>query len=149
MTVFDQLMSGELPAHWVHQDEHCVAFMDIHPMSPGHVLVVPRRSVATLAELDPTLRSHLFELANRVALAQQHALGSKAQHFLINDGKAASQTVPHVHIHVIPRYGNDMLHTVGRLAWHVATLAVPKRVGERRRAELQGLAERVARALSG
>lgn len=149
MTVFDQLMSGELPAHWVHQDEHCVAFMDIHPMSPGHVLVVPRHSVATVAELSPALRSHLFELSNRVALAQQRALGSKAQHFLINDGKAASQTVPHVHIHVIPRYGNDMLHTVGRLAWHVATLGVPKRVGERRRAELQVLAKRIAKVLSG
>lgn len=148
MTVFDQLMSGELPAHWVHQDEHCVAFMDIHPMSPGHVLVVPRHSVATVAELSPALRSHLFELANRVALAQQRALGSKAQHFLINDGKAASQTVPHVHIHVIPRYDNDMLHTVGRLAWHVATLAVPKKVGERRRVQLQSEAQRLSVAMA-
>lgn len=144
MTVFDLLIAGSLPAHWVHQDDCCVAFMDIHPMSPGHVLVVPRRSVATLAELDADTRSHLFEVAHRVARAQRQALGSQAQHFLINDGKAASQSVPHVHIHVIPRYGNDTLHTVGRMLWHVATLAVPKRVGESKRRLLQKQADMLA-----
>ncbi len=147
MTIFEQLIIGRLPAHWVHQDDRCVVFMDIHPMSPGHTLVVPRQAVATLAELDADTRAHLFEVAQRVALAQQRSLGSLAQHLLINDGKAASQSVPHVHIHVIPRYGNDTLHTVARMLWHVATLAVPKRVGAGRRKELQTLAGRIARGL--
>ncbi|MDP9142254.1 MAG: HIT family protein [Pseudomonadota bacterium] len=127
MTIFDHLIAGRLPASFVHEDELCVAFMDINPIRRGHVLVVPRVSKPTLAELDPALSDHLWRVAQRIALAQQRGLGSKAQHFLVNDGKAASQTVPHVHLHVIPRYAGDTLRTLGRMLWHVTTLTVRRR----------------------
>jgi histidine triad (HIT) family protein len=68
----------------------------------------------------------LLDLAVRIGQAQQRALGSRAQHLLVNDGRAASQTVPHVHIHVIPRYAGDTLRTLAGLAWHVTTLALPR-----------------------
>ena len=98
MSIFDHIIAGDLPANFVHRDDICVAFMDINPISPGHVLVVPRLSVATLAELPAEVCSHLLLLGRRIGQAQQRGLGSAAQHFLLNDGRAASQTVPHVHL---------------------------------------------------
>jgi len=141
MTIFDHLIAGRLPASFVHEDEFCVAFMDINPIRRGHVLVVPRVSKPTLAELDPGLSDHLWRIAQRIALAQQRGLGSKAQHFLVNDGRAASQTVPHVHLHVIPRYAGDTLRTLGRMLWHVTTLTVRRRETAARRQRLDQVAK--------
>jgi histidine triad (HIT) family protein len=147
-TIFDAIISGRLPASFVHRDEHCVAFMDINPITRGHVLVVPRQSVATIDELDPPVRAHLWELARRVGAAQRAGLGSRAQHLLLNDGKAASQTVPHVHIHVIPRYGNDTVRTLGRMIWHVSTLMIRRPETAARRQRLNALAARIAAKMS-
>ncbi len=74
-------------------------------------------------------------------------LGSLAQHLLVNDGKGASQSVPHVHIHVIPRYGGDTLHTLARLAWHITTLTVPRRETPERRSRLEAAAAAIRDAL--
>lgn len=148
-TIFDRIIDGSLRASFVHQDARCVAFMDINPITRGHVLVVPRQSQSRLAALDADCRAHLWDVAHRIALAQQSALGSVAQHFLVNDGRGASQTVPHVHIHVIPRYGGDALRSLGRLVWHVSTLMVPRRETAARRAGLDDLAERIAGSLHG
>lgn len=147
MSIFSKIIDGTLPASFVWQDDICVAFMDIGPMSPGHTLVVPRKEVATLAELDEATRAHIWEVANQIAVAQQQGLSSKAQHFWVNDGKHASQSVPHVHIHVIPRYGRDQLHTASRITWHILTLALPKRVSERRRKKLAMQAKAIASAM--
>lgn len=146
-TIFERLIAGELPASFVHRDEVCVVFMDIHPVTHGHALVVPHRAVATLAELDAATRRHLWDVGQRIAGAQRKALGSDAQHFLVNDGKAASQTVPHVHLHVIPAYRGDTLRRLGRLLWHIATIALPHREDPKRRAQLNQLAQRIAAAL--
>lgn len=147
-TIFDKIIRGDLPASFVWQDDICVAFMDISPTSPGHTLVVPKQSVVTLAELDATTRAHLWEVANRIAVAQQKALGSKAQHFWVNDGRAAGQSVPHVHIHVLPRYGRDQLQTMGRVTWHLLTLAVPKKPSKKQRETLEAQAQAIAAELA-
>lgn len=147
-TLFSRIIAGELPASFVHQDALCVAFMDINPMSPGHVLVVPRQPSVTLAELPPDVVAHLMGVAVKVGTAQRSALGSLAQHVLVNDGKAASQTVPHVHVHVIPRYRGDMLKALGHVLWHVATLPWRRAVPEERRRELDAQAQRLAAALT-
>lgn len=147
MTLFDRIVAGQLPASFVHQDNICVAFLDINPISRGHVLVVPRQSVATLAQLSPGTRAHLWETAQRIGQAQQRALGSSAQHFLVNDGKDASQSVPHVHLHVIPRYRGKRLSALGRLLWHLATLTVPRPETTARRQQLDALAQSIRDAL--
>ncbi len=143
-TICDKIISGTLPASFVWQDDIGVAFMDISPTSTGHTLVVPRQSVVTLAELDEPTRTHLWEIANRIAIAQQKALGSKAQHFWVNDGRAAGQSVPHVHIHVMPRYGRDQVKTMGRVTWHLLTLAIPKQPSAKLRARLEQQAQAIA-----
>lgn len=127
MSIFDRLIAGQLPASFVHQDDTCVVFMDLHPITRGHALIVPRKSVATLAELDAVTRGHIWELGQRVGAAQREVLGSVAQHFLVNDGKGASQTVPHVHLHVIPCYPGDTVKRIASLLFHIATLAMPHR----------------------
>jgi histidine triad (HIT) family protein len=147
MTIFDHLIAGRIPASFVHQDAVCVAFMDLKPMARGHVLVVPRQSVPTLAELDVATRAHLWEIALRVGCGQQQALGSLAQHFLVNDGKAASQSVPHVHIHVIPRYRGDGMRTVYRMIAHLATLYLRPKESPGLRAILDSQARAIAQAI--
>lgn len=147
MTIFDRLIAGQIPASFVYQDAVCVAFLDISPMSRGHTLVVPRTSVATLEELDAPTRAHLWETAVRIGAAQRAALGSAAQHFLVNDGKDASQSVPHVHIHVIPRYRGDRYGTVAKMIWHLATLGTVRRENATLRARLEADARAIAEAL--
>ena len=147
MTIFDRIIAGQLPASFVHRDDRCIAFMDINPMTRGHVLVVPRVSVATLDELDAPTRAHLWEVALRVGQAQRTALGSRAQHLLVNDGRAASQTVPHVHIHVIPRYPGDMLRALSRIVWHITTITIRRRERAGQRARLDALASSIQAAM--
>ncbi len=148
MSIFDHIISGRIPASFVHRDELCVAFLDIRPMSPGHVLVVPRVAVGTLTELDAATLGHLWQVAVRVGGAQRAGLGSLAQHFLVNDGPEASQSVPHVHIHVIPRYRGDRWRTVSRMMWHVATMGRFLGENDARREQLERQAEAIAAAMA-
>lgn len=147
MTLFERIAAGELPASFVHRSDRCMAFMDIHPISPGHVLVCPLEGVSRLDELSEDLRSELWELARRVAQAQRQALGSLAQHFLVNDGREASQTVPHVHIHVIPRYPGDRFRAVSRIIAHIGVLAISPPISARRRRALERQAAAIREAL--
>lgn len=102
-------MRGEAPASRVYADAHCVAFLDIHPARPGHALVVPRRHAVFLHELTPAERAALLEAAARIGVAQGAAgLPRAGGTVLVNDGPAAGQHVPHVHVHVIPRARGDL-----------------------------------------
>lgn len=147
MTIFDRIIAGDLPASFVHQDDHCVVFLDINPVSRGHALVVPRLSQQHLAELNEPLLAHIWRIARDVGAAQQAGLGSLAQHFLVNDGPAASQSVPHVHIHVIPRYRGDTVRTMSRIVWHLSTLMLPRRESAGRRQAMDRTAALISEAM--
>ena len=127
---FCQIVAGELPASVVHRDELCWALMDIRPVTRGHALVIPARHAVMLAELDDATRARMWQLAQRIAGAQRaSALPCRGHNFLLNDGKAANQTVAHAHLHVIPRAGGDFLKTVFNLGRNLAGLgAVPRSV---------------------
>lgn len=106
--VFCDIVEGRLPAIKVHEDEHVIAFMDIYPLRRGHVLVIPRQHHKQLHELDSGVRSRLLDTATRIAQAMyRSALAPAAVHYNVNDGPAAHQTVPHVHLHILPRYKGD------------------------------------------
>jgi histidine triad (HIT) family protein len=106
--IFDRIVRGDIPAHLVVDEERVVAFLDHRPVFPGHTLVVPRVHVATLAELDGgDLGPVLFATARRIAAAQRVGLGAEGTFVGLND--VVSQSVPHVHIHVIPRRFGDGL----------------------------------------
>lgn len=102
-TIFTRIVNGEIPCHRVHADEHVFAFLDIAPLSRGHVLVVPREERAMLHELSDESAAALGRALPRVARAVMAATGATHYNILQNNGALAHQAVPHVHFHVIPR----------------------------------------------
>ena len=106
--VFCGIVAGELEASVVHEGERTLAFVDIQPLTPGHLLVVPRRHVSSLAELDPHDGQELFRVAQRAAAAlRQSGLRCEGVNFFLADGAAAGQDVFHVHLHVFARFPGD------------------------------------------
>ncbi|MEM9489298.1 MAG: HIT family protein [Myxococcota bacterium] len=107
--IFCEIVAGRAPASVVHQDETFMAFMDIYPWRPGHVLVIPKVHAQYVHELAMDTRRELFALGSRIAEAvRASAIPCDDVHFLINDGPAANQTVGHVHLHVLPRRRGDL-----------------------------------------
>ena len=106
--VFCRLLSGELPATFLFRDDQVAAFMDIQPVNPGHVLVIPVRHGAQLADIDEETAAHLMRVGHRAAAALRES-GVKCEgiNFFLADGKAAMQEVFHVHLHVFPRFAGD------------------------------------------
>lgn len=108
--VFCKIAAGQLPSNTVYSDAHVIAFLDIRPVNPGHTLVVPKSHTASLSELKPELGARLFQVAMQVAGAlRRSGLRCEGVNVYLADGKAAFQEVPHVHIHVIPRFQGDAL----------------------------------------
>ena len=103
--VFCRIASGELPGNIVYRDARVVAFLDASPLFLGHTLVVPIDHVATLDDLPPELIGPLFEVVRRTSVAVQQALGADGSFVATNT--RISQSVPHVHVHVVPRNEGD------------------------------------------
>ena len=104
---FCAIADGSTEARLVLDEEHALAFLDRRPLFPGHVLLIPRRHVATLDELPAELLSPLFEQAQRLAAAVQRGLEAEGTFVAINN--RVSQSVPHLHVHVVPRRRGDGL----------------------------------------
>ena len=111
---FCQIAKGELPAHVVHRDESVVAFLDRAPLLPGHVLVMPAQHVETLDDLPDDLVQPLFAAVRRTSIAVQKAL--RAEGSFVASNTRVSQSVPHLHVHVVPRNKGDGLFST-KLIW--------------------------------
>ncbi len=107
--IFCSIVSDELPAERVDEDEHTIAFMDINPWTRGHALVIPREHSKNLYEIGPDDLIHTATAAKRLALRMRDTLGCDGVNLLNACEPAAWQTVFHFHIHVIPRYTGDPL----------------------------------------
>lgn len=106
--VFCDIIQGQAPASLVYSDERVLAFMDIQPVNPGHLLVVPRAHAACLAELDGEIGGHLFQVGVRLARVVRHSgIRCEGVNLFLADGEVAGQEVFHVHLHVIPRFHDD------------------------------------------
>lgn len=98
--VFCGIVAGSVPAKLLHQDERCVAFHDLNPAAPLHVLVVPREHIDSLAKAtDEELTGHLFHVAARIAKAHGHAEGG--YRVVTNIGRDGGQSVRHLHVHLL------------------------------------------------
>lgn len=104
---FCSILAGDLPAHVVLDDEVVLAFLDVRPLFPGHVLVVPRDHVETLPDLAPELVGPYFERVRRLSVAVRDATGAQGSFVALNN--VVSQSVPHLHTHVVPRTKGDGL----------------------------------------
>ena len=106
--LFCGIVNGRIDATVVAQDERTLAFMDIRPITPGHLLVIPRRHGDRLAALDPEDGAQLFRVGQRAAAAlYASSLRCEGVNLFLADGEAAGQEVFHVHLHVIPRFADD------------------------------------------
>jgi histidine triad (HIT) family protein len=105
--LFCKIVRGELPAERVAETPSCVAFLDARPLFPGHVLVVPRAHVETLGDLAGETVEPLFSLVQRVAGAVERGMSAEGTFVAMNN--RVSQSVPHLHVHVVPRRKKDGL----------------------------------------
>lgn len=105
---FCNIIAGDLPGSFVYQDDICSAVMDIQPINDGHLLVMPNEHIADLASMPPETASHIFLIAQKVALAvRESGVVCEGINLFLADGKAAMQEVPHFHLHIIPRFKDD------------------------------------------
>jgi histidine triad (HIT) family protein len=104
---FCRIVAGEAPAHVVLDDEVALGFLDIRPLFPGHVLLVPRTHVDVLPDLPAEHVGPLFARAQRIAAAMVEVLGAQGSFVAMNN--TVSQSVPHLHVHVVPRTKGDGL----------------------------------------
>jgi len=105
--LFCRIVSGEVPAVVVYEDDNAVAFLDHRPLFHGHTLLVPRRHVETLGELQSSLVGPLFKTAQLLARAIESAVGAEGTFVAMNN--RVSQSVPHLHVHIVPRRRKDGL----------------------------------------
>jgi diadenosine tetraphosphate (Ap4A) HIT family hydrolase len=130
------IVAGRAVASFVHADDTVVAFMDLQPVTPGHVLIVPRVHRSFLPDLEEELATAMFRVGHRIAKALRHSgLRVEGVNLFLADGEAAFQEVFHVHLHVFPRYPGDGFSV--NADWRV-----------RERSELDATAAIVGRALA-
>lgn len=111
--LFCRIATGEETASKIYEDDHCFVFLDLFPIREGHTLVIPKLHGVLLEDLPADVQAHLIQVCEKVMRAQKATdLGIKAHNLMLNDGKAANQHIPHVHFHLIPRMGGDVLGVV-------------------------------------
>ncbi|HEU0116374.1 MAG TPA: HIT family protein [Thermomicrobiales bacterium] len=134
--VFCAIVASTAPASVVYEDDVALAFLDIHPVTSGHLLVTPKRHAASLADLEPAEGERLIAAGTRLAAAlRASGLRCEGVNFFLADGEAAGQEVFHVHLHVIPRFAGDGFH-----------LSID-RIPQPSRADLEATATRVRGAM--
>ena len=137
-TLFDRILSGEIPSHCVAEGEHWYAFLDIFPRREGHTLVIPKQSVQRLKDLSTHARNDLFEGVTEVQQRLSNQFNTSDFTVCLHDGPLAGQEVPHVHVHVLPRLQGD-----GGLTLHAMWPNTPSMSGEIDHASLAELSQRL------
>ncbi|CAB9505444.1 Hit family protein 1 [Seminavis robusta] len=129
--IFCKILSDQIPGTKVYEDDVCLILMDIHPIRPGHVLIIPTRHYDNIMDMPPTVAQHMMTLAHQMtaALTTRTSTSSTTEQFtchgtnlLWNNGRAAWQTVMHAHLHVIPRQKGDGLGFLWGIIRHFLSL---------------------------
>jgi histidine triad (HIT) family protein len=106
--VFCRLVRGDADCSKVYEDDKLLAFMDVRPVNSGHMLVIPKAHFKLVTELDDMTTARIFMVAKRLnAALKKSGIKCEAVTYLVADGESAKQEVPHVHLHIIPRYDKD------------------------------------------
>ncbi len=106
-TIFERIVAGEIPARIVHETETTLAFLDANPLAPGHMLVIPKEPYARLRDCPPELTADVFAVVRELAPAIEECVDADATNIGVNDGPEAGQEVPHLHVHIVPRFEGD------------------------------------------
>jgi len=105
--IFCEILRGNSPASFTYEDDTVVAFMDVQPITHGHMLVVPREHAVLMSDVDDAVAMRTFRVARKLSSVVRSTLGASGVNLFVADGETAFQDVPHFHVHVIPRYAND------------------------------------------
>ena len=105
--VFCEIIARKAPAHIVYEDDDLIAFLDNHPITDGHTLLVTKRHYERLGEIPEAIVAKLFTKAQELNKTIMKRMAADGANISVNDGKAAHQLVPHIHVHIIPRKTND------------------------------------------
>jgi len=120
--VFCRIIRGELPANKVYEDERVLAFLDIHPSAPGHTIIIPKVHEERIEDLSEEEAEAIFKVLHRLTGRIQAAVDAPSSTIGVNNGPESGQEVPHVHIHVIPRFRGDrggIIQGVSRIGRHL------------------------------
>jgi len=117
-TIFTKIIAGEIPCHRVYEDDKVLAFLDINPLSRGHVLVIPKEPAETLDQLSDDSAAAIGRVLPRLSRAVLAATGARHFNVLQNNGAPAHQAVFHVHFHIIPRFDDAGLE----IEWNAGKL---------------------------
>ena len=104
--IFCDILDGKREVHIVYEDENHIAFLDKYPIDDGHTLVIPKKHYERITDMDSNDVGEIFSIVPKIAKAVLSGAGADAFSLAQNNGKAAKQIIPHVHIHIIPRYNN-------------------------------------------
>ncbi len=105
--IFCDIIARNAPAHVVYEDDDLIAFLDNHPITDGHTLLVTKRHYERLGEMPEATVAKLFTKAQELNETIMKRMSAQGANISLNDGKAAHQLVPHIHVHIIPRRPND------------------------------------------
>ncbi len=134
--VFCRIVAGELPSNRIYEDADVLAFLDIAPLVKGHTLVIPKAHIDPFMQAPPDIITPLFLAVQRVARAMMTSLKADGINLHQSNGKVAGQVVPHLHVHVIPRFADDGL----AWNWRAGSYADP--------AEAKAMLERIKAAIT-
>jgi len=107
--IFCKIIKKEIPGHIIYEDDYTLAFLDIAPVLPGHVLVVPKKHAVQLQDVDDVMLCHTMETVKKIAEAMKDTLGVKGYNIIVNNGETAGQLINHFHFHIIPRHKKEEL----------------------------------------
>jgi len=107
--IFCKIIKGELLCDKVYEDDHVLAFLDIAPVNLGHILLVVKKHVESIEEVDDLLLGYVMQIVKKLGMAMKKSLKGSGYNIIINNGATAGQVVDHFHCHIIPRYGDDGL----------------------------------------
>ncbi|WP_418747703.1 HIT family protein [Frisingicoccus sp.] len=105
--IFCKIANGEIPSSTIYEDDLFRVILDLSPATKGHALILPKKHMANIFEMDEETAEKVFVLASRIAKAMKEALNCDGLNIVQNNGEIAGQTVFHFHMHIIPRYNDD------------------------------------------
>ncbi len=108
--IFCKIVKGEIPALKIYEDSDFIGFLDVNPRFIGHALIIPKKHIETILDIDNDQMGHMFEIVQKVAKTITEALDAKGFNIGNNNGQIAGQAVPHAHVHIMPRYETDEHH---------------------------------------
>ena len=112
--IFCKIVRGEISSSKVYEDENFLAFLDIHPVRPGHTLVIPKQHYDDLLTTPPSVVSDLYQIVQKISAGVVKGVGAEGFNLGLNNGRAAGQIIFHTHVHIIPRVAKDGLEMWGQ-----------------------------------